>query len=272
VVEIVLTGGLGNQLFQYAYGRYLAEKNRADLYLNTYRLQTRKGNETFRQLELSEFAVSCKFVERKRLFGAHPFSDRLIRMNLLGKYGYEMGNPKAEIRVGHWLDRKYADAIREKLLEELVPKKTDNGHYRGLLSESKQKRVLSLHVRRGDYISNSKATSFHGVLTNDYYVRSIQKAYEILAFDEVWVFSDDPAWCKTAFPLYRTIELKDCSPVHDMFLMSNCHSQILANSTFSWWGNWLNKNPDKLTIGPSRWFSKEANPPLYKNEWIIVDT
>ena len=115
--------------------------------------------------------------------------------------------------------------------------------------------TCSVHVRRTDYIGNS---THPDLAAGDYYERAMSQFDSHTTFV---LFSDDIEWCKERFRGHDVVFVEALSPVEDLFLMARCKGHIIANSTFSWWGAWLDPNPDKKVIAPLRWFAGEhANP------------
>jgi hypothetical protein len=141
----------------------------------------------------------------------------------------------------------------------------------------RQENSVSVHVRRGDYVSLASANAFHGTLSLDYYAKSAQLLRERLSGDlSFFVFSDDPEWVKSNLVLPGNTTYVDWNgegAAHeDLRLMSNCRHNIIANSSFSWWGAWLGENADKLVVAPKQWFTN-GNPvseDLIPRSWIKV--
>jgi hypothetical protein len=127
-----------------------------------------------------------------------------------------------------------------------------------------QEKITSIHVRRGDYV---RLSDHHPVQTSEYY----QQAIEITKkdTDKYLIFSDDIEWCKHNFVGNKFIFAENNKDYIDMYLMSYCNNNITCNSTFSWWGAWLNNNPNKIVVGPQIWFG----PALahYRSDDIIPD-
>lgn len=270
-VEVILSGGLGNQLFQYAFGRWLSLQRNSDLLLNTYRLNLKIEDETVRSFALDAFKISSSILSKTRLPGKTRIIDYFLRKVNLFRYGFERNTNNASIVWGHWLDMKYADEVRSYLLKEIVLKESLSSHDSNLFEECTKKRVLSVHVRRGDYVTSNKARTHHGVLEKDYYMRAIKKAREMMEVEEVWFFSDDPGWCSANFPEDKVVRIESANPAVDMILMSKCKGNIISNSTFSWWAAWLNDNPNKIVVIPSNWFGSSPNPNLYPDIWVKLD-
>jgi hypothetical protein len=133
---------------------------------------------------------------------------------------------------------------------------------------------ISLHVRRTDYINDKIANDVHGTCTKEYYLEAL--AYLVRQSDhpELFVFSDDVAWCKENFAFEIPVTFIDHNQgkqsFEDMRLMSNCRCSIIANSSFSWWGAWLNNDPAKKVVAPKNWFRHRPAPDIYPPGWIVI--
>src|SRR5690606_26072631 len=121
---------------------------------------------------------------------------------------------------------------------------------------------VSLHVRRGDYVQLQSAHNFHGVLPLTYYKRAILLLKEKLERFTIFVFSDDLDWVRSNLqaetPVVYVDYRSDDKTATDLALMSLCKHNIIANSSFSWWGAWLNRNPGKQVIAPKPWFRDKS--------------
>jgi len=119
---------------------------------------------------------------------------------------------------------------------------------------------VSLHIRRGDYVSNRSTLEIHGVLGIDYYVRALNLMEEKVKEPQIFVFSDDIPWARDNLKTNLPLQFIDHNGVEknyeDLRLMSNCKNHIIANSSFSWWGAWLSSNSEKIVITPMNWFNQ----------------
>ena len=160
--------------------------------------------------------------------------------------------------TGCWASEKYflpvADAIRRDLTLRM-PLDCQNAE----LAERLATRIsVGLHVRRGDYATNLKTSAFHGLCAPDYYRAAAEYILSRVANAEFYAFSDDPEWVRANLRLPQHLEVLAVNPPEaghlDLYLMSQCRHQIIANSTFSWWAAWLNPRPDKIVVAPQAWF------------------
>ncbi|NRD31334.1 alpha-1,2-fucosyltransferase [Shewanella sp. DC2-4] len=136
---------------------------------------------------------------------------------------------------------------------------------------------VAIHIRRGDYISNEESNSIHGICDNSYFYKSLNylRSNNIVSDNaKLFIFSDDIQWCKENLKFdFSTVFIEGDSkrPEVDMHLMSKCKHQIISNSTFSWWGAWLNTNPDKCIIAPKQWFKTTLDSvDIIPKQWVRI--
>jgi hypothetical protein len=272
-----LTGGLGNQMFQYALGRALSIKHQTDLSLDLRAYADQSPVDTPRSYELDVFQVPANIASAKLL-------KRWGRPNkykvLLNQYfhlglctdppGYirEIGHEfKSEILElpdnvylsGYWQSEKYFAAIRGTILEDFSRRSTlISTKNKQLTSQITSGESVSLHVRRTDYVTNKNARAFHGICTISYYKKAMREIEKKVAHPTYFIFSDDPAWVKANIKSkHKTVYIshnQGRDAHEDIRLMSLCRHNIIANSSFSWWGAWLNQNPGKIVVAPKQWF------------------
>ena len=266
MIVVALGGGIGNQLFQYAAARALALRLGVPLGLDRRRFEGRK----WPVYALDRFAISSAPVDP----GMLPMREGRILGRLLSRFGGSMRVFREKSLAfdpavltladgtylrGVFASERYfadqADAIRRDLAFANPP----DARNRGLLTDIAQGTAVSIHVRRGDYVSDPRANRVHGTIESDFYRRAADhiatQAKRDLRF---FVFSDDPAWAKENLRLDHPMQVVDNNGpdhgVEDLRLMSACQHHILANSTFSWWGAWMNPSPDKIVVAPKPWF------------------
>ena len=152
---------------------------------------------------------------------------------------------------GFFQSEKYFIHNRDHILTMFEPEDLILDLINQKYSKQLNQNCVSLHVRRGEYL---QLQQYHPVLPKDYYEKSINYITERVDNPIFLIISDDPQWCKDNFQLSNTVIIDQNRDYIDLFLISQCKHNIIANSTFSWWGAWLNKNPNKIVIGPSQWF------------------
>lgn len=281
-------GGLGNQLFQYAAGRSLAMKRGVELLLDLSFLNSDAGDKhTRRQLEIDLFNTSYLLSSAKDLekFTSPDIFKRFVarimgNTELVNEKGFEFdphffSYPRNTYLNGFWQSEKYFGHIRGTLLKEFAVKNSVPERCREIAEAMNSSNSVSLHIRRGDYVSNKNASEFHGVLPLDYYYNAItylkQKTGASL---NVFIFSDEMDWVKENLQTTEDLTYidfnKNENSVYDLYLMTQCRHNIIANSSFSWWGAWLNQHPGKIVIAPKQWFkSADLNTKdLIPAEWV----
>lgn len=271
-----LRGGLGNQLFQYATGYRLAQVAGCPLMFDLSFYQDTQSQEGARAFALDKYKIDAavatpKDVSRvlygswRRRLQASLLSVRENRCNLLseGDFRFDPSILAASGHVyldGYWQSEKYFVDVRRQLLRNLTLRYEPSLVTRSFANKIKPSRAISVHFRRGDYVSDTEAASIHGICSMDYYENAMARMLEIVEDPVFFVFSDDLDWVRwkfsTPFPMVF-VEGNEESPQEDLMLMSLCRYHIIANSTFSWWGAWLADFPDKVVISPRKWFLDE---------------
>ena len=133
--------------------------------------------------------------------------------------------------------------------------------------------AVSIHIRRGDYLLPRHWANTGSVCQLPYYKNAIAEMENRITGPSYYVFSDDISWVKENIPLKKAVYVtwnKGEDSWQDMMLMSHCRHHIICNSTFSWWGAWLNPRKEKIVIAPCRWFQHKETPDMYPKEWIKV--
>ncbi len=260
-----LKGGLGNQMFQYALGRNLSIKLGAPLFLDIDSYESNPG----RSFSLNRFPIAAEIAGTRQ--------KKLCRRISEKSFGFDADIVHAGDNIildGYWQSEKYfldiSKIIRSDFeLKEKAPRIDD---IRRAIDESLS---VSLHVRRGDYLS-PKHAKVYVQCGADYFSRALAKVGESIPGKiRIFVFSDDPDWVKAHIRLpssAETVSGRGFSDSEELFLMSRCKHNIIANSSFSWWGAWLNPNPDKIVIAPRKWFvdpSKDERD-LIPPSWITL--
>jgi hypothetical protein len=176
---------------------------------------------------------------------------------------------------GYWQSDLYFKDIRNILLSELQPIAKPGKENQALLEKMEEENSVALHIRRGDYLSNPLAAKHHGVCPLHYYQEAIQIIVSKVQNPHFYVFSDDLEWAKKnldlQFPVIFVGNNKGDQAFQDLRLISNCKHQIIANSSFSWWGAWLNLNPDRIVIAPKKWFLVDKDTStLFPSDWLII--
>jgi len=279
-----LEGGLGNQLFQYALGRALSSALSTELTLDTSYYKTSPN----RAYELDNFNIAARVADddeiQRFLSPVSKIMDRFrnsyARLIIREQEEFVFDERIRALKdghyvVGYWQNERYFKSIERTLKKELNLTQPLS-KLAGTWSEKiKTVKSCSLHVRRGDYVTNKKIQRTHGNLPTAYY----QKATELISKKrpgvEFFVFSDDIAWVKENLRLNVPLNFISDTEIKNteaLVLMSRCNDTIIANSTFSWWAAWLNENPLKTVIAPRQWFadaSKDTSD-LLPEAWVKI--
>ena len=286
---IVLFNGLGNQMSQYAF------------YLQKERLH--------RSVECISFCKDHNGLELDRLFGINLNSSLRRRILyvlfriLLTNRGWVVGrglrwvlrrldckivkenfnyefcekylNPSKGITFyfGGWHSENYFSPIREEVIDTFGFPAVDDVDNLALVEEIVSSTSVALHVRRGDYLSESNISLFGGVTTIEYFQKAIKLLESQVKDCHFFIFSNDMEWVKRNLHIPRVTYVstnKGKDSWKDMYLMSICKHNIISNSTFSWWAAWLNTNPDKIVICPSRFLNADLTSAIYPETWQKV--
>ena len=276
-----MTGGLGNQMFIYAMYLNMRRRfpnTRIDL-SDMVHYNVHNGYEMHRvfQLPKEEFCINQKVKKVVEFLFFKTILERKQNLDTLEAYRRPYLWPLIYFKGFYQSERYFVDVageVREAFAfhPELASEQT-----RRLVEQIKADALaVSLHVRRGDYLQPSVWRNTGGVCCLPYYKRAIAEMQRRVGGAHFYVFSDDPEWCRANLPLDETAVFVDWNKKadswQDMMLMSLCRHNIICNSTFSWWGAWLNNNPGKTVLAPDRWSLLYPTPYLNCPSWIPVST
>ncbi|WP_443640310.1 alpha-1,2-fucosyltransferase [Candidatus Njordibacter sp. Uisw_039] len=281
-VYVRLLGGLGNQLFQYAMGRALSDARQTELVLDP-RFILRKG--CISGLAIDEFAIRARYLTDAE--AAH-FKEpvwkltRALRRQInpwMGYYHETVHSFDSAALVqsydvmlsGFWQSERYFDNHSDLLQSDLVLKKALPPEAAQVAAQMKCGTSVAMHVRRGDYLSDPKALAKHGATSAHYYQTALQLMIEKLGGVDLYVFSDDPEWVRANIqhPSITFVSDFGFSAEQDLWLISACQHQIIANSSFSWWGAYLNDYASKIVVAPEPWFDAKhmAQQDIIPTDW-----
>lgn len=265
VIIVRIVGGLGNQMFQYAYAKALQQKG-FNVAIDISKFKTYKLHGGYHldkyNIDLKVAGIIPTFLSLVKLKRNIKEKNLLFDYNLLNLKG-------SEFVKGYFQTEKYFLGIRNILQEQFIIKQEISAAALCYSADIKKTRnSCALHIRRGDFIADNKANKVHGTCDLDYYNKAIKLMNKKHEDTKFFVFSDDILWSKTNLKLKNVtyIDYKGI-PHEDIYLMSLCKNNITANSSFSWWGAWLNENENKTVISPKKWFVNKENEVASKN-WI----
>lgn len=287
-----LLGGLGNQMFQYAAGRALALARGTTLLVDIgdiVSLNQHQGFELQRvfhcPINLAKTAevfsvLGWQSSKRLRAILKLPLLSTLRSRHLVMEphFNYWPGirniAPPIYI-IGYWQSERYFSDIADVIRSDFTFRRPLCSHNLKLEEQILDENSVSLHVRRGDYVSNTQALSTHGVCHQDYYEKAIQYIEERVSNPIFYVFSDEIDWVRSHLPINHPCHYvennRGLDSYIDMQLMSRCKHNIVANSSFSWWGAWLNSNSSKIVIAPEQWFANGTNTcDLLPPAWVTL--
>ncbi len=297
MIVVRLMGGHSNQLFQYALGRKLSKKLNTELVLDLSWFKDFADVDTPRFYELGCYPLVARTTEnleglnvvdpRQTITKTEKLKRKMRVGNSIWMY-YEDGQgfqpkvlkvPDNTLLVGYWQTEEYFKDIRSNLLKELEPTTQISKKNSEIIKKINSTESVWMHIRRGDYLTNKAAKKFHGLKDLNYYKKALATLTKKLPRDKVenihiFVCSNDIPWCKKNldFP-YPITYIENDLGSDDMRTAKHCKHDILANSSFSWWGAWLNQNADKIVIAPKIWFEdRKANKEIdiIPDNWIRV--
>jgi len=291
-----LISGLGNQMFQFAAAYCLAKDKGTKWALDTTWYYQKIEKMSPRLFELEAFGIplriaSPKEIEHYTLYGEHSLIERVTRKLKSYQPYYKQKFYKEPhfhfddnfwnatndcYLYGFWQSDKYFGKYHDDIRAFFKGTKPFNDSNQKVIDKIKDSKYtsVSVHIRRGDMVHNPEVKKIHGFCTLEYYLDAanlMKKEYENVRF---FVFSDEPDWCRENFKPQAEVIVVDHNQglegYNDIRLMALCSHHIIPNSSFSWWGAWLNSNPNKKVIAPKNWFAIEGKDTkdLIPTDWI----
>jgi len=297
MIIVRIVGGLTSQLHKYAVGRALALRLGSELKLDLGWFKKPPPTDTPWPYQLEKFSLMAGVAtpqEVRRVRG-HPWWNRLVR-RVNRQWGSQLLSSR-EVSIGtltpaQWsklTDNVYLYGetggaalirpIRDTLMQEFQlrqPWSECAGQYAAQINAAAY--PVSLHVRRGDFISNASAAQFHVLIGLDYFLKAVAVVQHAHVNAKFFVFSDDPDWVtEHLLPTLPSgsVSVASLASEEDFVLMSRCHGNIICNSGFSWTAAWLNDAPDRLVVSPSRWLknkalNEQAMKDLHQPDWVYL--
>ncbi|TDX00065.1 alpha-1,2-fucosyltransferase [Dinghuibacter silviterrae] len=287
---VVLFNGLGNQMSQYAF--YLQKRRTEDSSKILLFCSDHNGFELTKVFDVDLrgtksprriYALFRILLTEKIGWITRPLGRILNRMgmeivkeNFDYSFKHEFLIPSRGVRFyyGGWHSEQYFPEVREEIKKAFtfkVPTDPDNGEYIQDIGEGNS---VSIHIRRGDYLSPANLKLFGEVCTLDYYEKAIDRIKGSVRSPRFFIFSNDADWVRENLPVENATYVTGNAGGEswkDMYLMSICKHNIIANSTFSWWAAWLNENPEKIVISPGRFLNSDTTSDVYPDSWIRLN-
>lgn len=283
---VKISGGLGNQMFQYALMIGLRETFKEEIYAE---ISSYRNYNLHNGLELERiFPISLNRAKRNPLLARKLTLSRFLNHYfpfICGDCQYEYPDFRYVDSIynqrstkcyyaGYWHNYQYIKPFRAEIMKAFTFKIPADQKTQKLIDTLSQQNSVGIHIRRGDYL---KEKQYQGICTLEYYKKAIDLVRDVLKAPVYYLFSNDINWCKENIsPL-----IKDSKAVYidwntgkdsyrDMQLMTYCKGLIIANSSFSWWGAFLNQREDKLIIAPRHWKNAKYDLEIQMPEWTLV--
>ncbi len=281
-----ISGGLGNQMFQYAIAKSIAKRKN-----DTFKLDNSfYSKQTLRKYELNLFYIEENISTENENILLRGKEDLMYRIRK--KLNFPINRPSTYINEkknsffdksifsikndmyidGFWQNENYFIDLKDSLIKDFTAKKELSLEGKNQLLKIRNTESVSVHVRRGDYVQDNHTNTIHGICDLNYYINSTIIINEKINNAIFYIFSDDIKWCKENFSFLKNkVYIDDTkSAVEDLELMKNCNHNIIANSTFSWWGAWLNTNKNKIVISPKIWWNANPKDHISPKSWIRI--
>lgn len=299
MIVVKLMDGLGNQMFQYAYARFLqVQYNNEEIVFET----TKLGKKAVRKYGLSFLNITnnCRVAN---IFEQYYFmlyskivriiAKKFMKVPQTGEVGFKQmiewgfyttedpiqyypfkrSKRKRKFVRGYFQSPKYFDSIQSIIKSELLVNTEINERDRKLIDKLQNCQSVCMHIRRGDYIGNVK----FDICSESYYQRAMNYCIKNIDSPKFFIFSNTPEdieWIKNNYHLSGDVIYVNYgnNEFDDLRLMYNCKHFIISNSTYSWWAAYLSNSKEKITIAPSRWYrTDEDTSDIFRDNWILID-
>lgn len=290
--KVAVYGGLGNQMFQYAFCTglnsrgyktrlsftcyfYFKHHNGFDLgRAFTLKLAPQQRLLAF-MLEHGAFLHQNKLIKgiTRRLALWHEAKQQLYKEKHEFITDPEVFTKQQVLFYGTWQSIEYFKQHADVIKQQFVFKQPKDAANKSIIEKINSTNAVSLHIRRGDYLKSHWQNSLHVIKDISYYKKAVAQIEASVKNPAYFIFSDDMQWVKENLPLANCTYVDNNSGKQsfvDMYLMSLCKHNIIANSTFSWWGAWLNSNKNKIVIMPDKWMNDNTCAGIFPEEWIKI--
>ena len=288
-IIVILSGGIGNQMFQYAFAKSLSINNNYLLYIDK-NLLTKNSNRSFglNKLQIDEKLAPSHLIMTniywkvlKFLKINHIFLNIFFDIDLFEQKPFDFSDFRDQIAKsnrsiilwGYWQNEMYFNDNKINICNILRSKNNFEWNFNTNLF------YIALHIRRGDYLKNDTYNKIYNILDKEYYANAISEIlYKVNVNIKVLIFFDEididiVNMVKEKNIQFEIIDRKYGDEIFDLWLMSKCHFNILSNSTFSWWGAYLNNYSNKIVICPNNYFREDTlnnNLDLFPEKWIKI--
>ena len=294
MILVKLRGGLGNQMFQYAAARRLAEVHDTTVRIDTSWYDRVPAGTTPRSYELHDFRITGTRANRWETIGTDGVRNTRLRdvpiaiyrkvrpkFRFVGERQFHFDPRILELPdhvclFGYWISARYFGDAGEAIRRELRPRRPLSDEARKVAAAIGATESVAVHVRRGDYAHHPATAASHGFCGLDYYRRAVDVVRRRVSDPHFFVFSDDPDWAFENLDVGGSVDFvshnRGPSGVEDLCLMSAARHQIIANSSFSWWAAWLNGQDGKVVVAPRRWMNDPScdTSDVLPEEWTAL--
>jgi hypothetical protein len=283
-----IKGGLGNQMFQYAFGKATSLRLDAELNISADQYLSKSVHNGFeldkvfnlnlkiiKKNDLKKYGYPAQYYLRK-IYSEFPIllrnTSKIFLEKNLKNYPIFDGEVKSIYLEGYWQSENYFKEYSKDIRENFTfPEKISTQNL-NLIQRIESHPSIGIHVRRGDYLLKKNRKTLN-ILEREYYHKAIDILLNKYPKSYIYIFSDDAIWAKENIKKFYENTLiidhnKYNNSFEDMRLMSLVKNNIISNSTFSWWGAWLNQSPDKIVIAPKKWYKNKNSGAIVPSSWI----
>ena len=281
---VPIFGGLGNQMFQLAHGLEISRKKNYSLKLIDF---TKSYGSIKRNWNLNCFGYhveNTSYLKMKYLKYLIKIANLSFRLGLKKRFGvlnedhifknkdYEISNKT--LCIGYWQNEKYFSDSTKNIRKKFTFK--NQLAIPESLAKSMGDNTIAVHIRRGDYVSNAKTKDIHLICDEQWYQKAMQKIRTKVSNPKFFIFSDDIAYTKFIFKDYNDLDINfmpdNGIDWFHMYLMTFCKHFIISNSSYSWWGSFLSRSPEKIIIAPKYWFKNQLTESIgiYRKDFLIL--
>lgn len=283
MIITAIYGGLGNQMFQYAWGKYLSEHNQTPLFLDTHFFEYVDDREyllhifDIKDLIISKYKSLQLKNKNRSLIKKCLLKTKLIAPTYITEDNFHLIHNNQDYfsnsiyLEGYWQSFAYMEKCQPWINQYFQPL-TPVSHQTDLATQIASTNSVCVHIRRGDYVNNPKFNAVHGCLSLEYYQKATTYLKNTLNNPIFYLFSDDPEWVKSSFNIDAPCHIVEGNPpekgYYDLALMKQARHFIIANSSFSWWAAYLGKASDKIICYPNQWLVNDPQPKaLFGPDW-----
>ena len=293
-IVVCYSGGLGNQMFEYAYEqklRHLGKDTEADVSSYLTKKTTNREfvlDNVFPNIILDKVDENEMLTYRRNKKYLISLMRALSQIRFInGMWNYDRGClyeiPSAYkvswgVMEGYWQSHKYFDDIADKIRQDFEFASIELHQHKSLVSQIDACESVAIHLRGGDYLDNNNFNKYGGICTLSYYRTAVKYIQEHTSSPHFFVFSNDMIWARNVMEKLDIVNVTyvdgenypNRKDWNDLYFMTRCKHIIIANSSFSWWGAWLGTNSNRIVVAPARWINENRRNEICPDDWICV--